>query len=108
MTHCGRCHWCHTELSKVLDGEEWCFKCQRYQRYRSHGWHSSPGPSVCPHPKAWAALAFIREEFLPQECWGEYVYQLTDAVLADPEKRAVDLADGLIEAIARDRASMGY
>jgi len=36
--HCGKCHTCGTELRKVLDGEEWCPKCETYRRYRSHGW----------------------------------------------------------------------
>ncbi len=38
MTHCGNCHTCGTKLSNVLDGEQWCPKCQQYRRYRSHGW----------------------------------------------------------------------
>jgi uncharacterized Zn finger protein (UPF0148 family) len=35
---CGRCHTCGTVLHSVLDGEEWCPRCQTYRRYRSHGW----------------------------------------------------------------------
>jgi len=31
-TECGR------PVRIVLDGEEWCDHCQRYQRPREHGW----------------------------------------------------------------------
>ena len=42
-TYCGRCHTCGTKLDSVLDGEEWCEKCQTYRRYQSHGWTPCPG-----------------------------------------------------------------
>lgn len=38
ITHCGRCHTCGTKLRAVMDGEEWCPKCQTYRRYQTHGW----------------------------------------------------------------------
>lgn len=41
ITYCQHCHTCGAELSKVLDGEEWCPNCQQYRRYKSHGWGSS-------------------------------------------------------------------
>ncbi len=41
--HCGHCHACGTALRSVLDGEEWCPRCGRYRRYRSHGWWAEPG-----------------------------------------------------------------
>lgn len=37
-SHCGRCHTCGTALREVLDGEEWCPRCEIFRRYRSHGW----------------------------------------------------------------------
>jgi hypothetical protein len=52
MTGCGKCHACRTTLRSVLDGEEWCPKCHRYRRYRSHGWSSAvanaEGDAKCP------------------------------------------------------------
>lgn len=41
--HCGRCHTCGTRLIPVLDGEEYCPKCDAYRRYRSHGWAAGVG-----------------------------------------------------------------
>ena len=35
---CGKCHACGSSLRIVLDGEDWCPKCQDYRRYTSHGW----------------------------------------------------------------------
>jgi len=40
-TYCGRCHDCGTRLRRVLDGEEWCDRCETYHRYQSHGWGNS-------------------------------------------------------------------
>lgn len=37
MPNCGLCHKCGTPLKEVLDGEQWCSKCETYQRYHSHG-----------------------------------------------------------------------
>jgi hypothetical protein len=37
-TKCGRCHKCGGEIEVVLDGEEYCPKCERYQRPIAHGW----------------------------------------------------------------------
>jgi hypothetical protein len=35
----------------VLDGEEWCPKCQQYRRYRSHGWIGAGiDRTPCPEP----------------------------------------------------------
>jgi len=33
-----RCTKCGRPVRIVLDGEEWCDHCQRYQRPREHGW----------------------------------------------------------------------
>ena len=38
MAYCGRCHKCGERIHVVLDGEEWCERCQKYQRPRAHGW----------------------------------------------------------------------
>jgi hypothetical protein len=38
---CMKCHTCGGEIRAVLDGEEWCDKCQAYQRPVSHGWSKS-------------------------------------------------------------------
>jgi len=48
MAGCGKCHECGTPLVLVLDGEEWCPKCQAYRRYRSHGWATGYDHSPCP------------------------------------------------------------
>lgn len=40
---CGRCHKCGAKVRIVLDGEEWCSACQRYQRPVSHSWSTSYG-----------------------------------------------------------------
>ena len=50
MAACGRCHTCGTDLRIVLDGEEWCGTCERYERYYSHGWTRSRfnDDSLCP------------------------------------------------------------
>lgn len=51
---CMRCHICGTPVRIVLDGEEWCPRCGRYQRPASHGWGRSEGdlspcwPEPCP------------------------------------------------------------
>jgi hypothetical protein len=48
---CGECHECGTPLVAVLDGEEWCPKCQQYRRYRSHGWIGAGiDRTPCPEP----------------------------------------------------------
>ena len=47
--NCGRCHTCGTVLKIVLDGEEWCPRCQTFRRYRSHGWAAGYGDlDPCP------------------------------------------------------------
>lgn len=38
--NCGKCHDCGEPIRFVLDGEEWCDKCHKYQRPVSHGWAS--------------------------------------------------------------------
>lgn len=43
---CKHCHECGTKLRQVLDGEEWCPKCEQYRRYRSHGWTTGQ-PGAC-------------------------------------------------------------
>lgn len=52
MTHCSHCHQCGAKLRTVVDGEEWCPKCQTYRRYPSHGWvyafPSSEDKTLCP------------------------------------------------------------
>jgi len=45
---CGRCHGCGKDLIAVLDGEEWCRKCQAYRRYRSHGFGGDATTGPCP------------------------------------------------------------
>lgn len=47
MKNCGYCHTCGTKLRKVLDGEEWCPKCETYRRYIDHGWSWGNDPSSC-------------------------------------------------------------
>lgn len=47
MAGCGNCHQCGEGLRTVLDGEEWCEKCQTYRRYHSHGWGGSGENSPC-------------------------------------------------------------
>ena len=109
MRYCGHCHECGTEMTKHLDGEEWCSFCGAYRRYRSHGWSKSPGSrNFCPNPRVWDVLDLIRDEFLPRDAWGSYAYQLTEMIAKNPESHDVDLADDLIESIYIDRASMGY
>jgi hypothetical protein len=44
--HCQKCHVCGTQLRIVLDGEEWCSKCQAYRRYESHGWKGQRRPTA--------------------------------------------------------------
>lgn len=47
----GKCHDCSTRLRSVADGEEWCYTCQTYHRYHSHGWSAAASEahsSVCP------------------------------------------------------------
>ena len=38
--HSMKCHGCGNRVRIVLDGEEWCDKCQTYQRPVTHGWSS--------------------------------------------------------------------
>ena len=33
-----KCHTCGCAVRIVLDGEEWCSRCESYQRPVSHGW----------------------------------------------------------------------
>ena len=33
-----KCHRCGDNVHFVLDGEEWCSRCQHYQRPVPHGW----------------------------------------------------------------------
>jgi hypothetical protein len=35
---CGQCHQCGHQIRRVLDGEEYCVRCEDYQRPWSHGW----------------------------------------------------------------------
>lgn len=46
LRQCGRCHTCGGPIRKVLDGEEWCDRCARYQRPASHGWARDIGLST--------------------------------------------------------------
>lgn len=48
MAGCGHCHECGAKLQIVLDGEEYCPKCQAYRRYTSHGWGGDCEASPCP------------------------------------------------------------
>lgn len=41
-TNCRHCHTCGTSLVTVLDGEEWCPRCEQYRRYQSRGWTRQP------------------------------------------------------------------
>ena len=34
---CNHCHTCGEVLRTVLDGEQWCDRCQKYRRYQAHG-----------------------------------------------------------------------
>jgi hypothetical protein len=43
MRNCGKCHQCGGPIHTVLDGEEWCPKCETYQRPWSHGWARGAG-----------------------------------------------------------------
>ena len=43
LSYCGRCHQCGDQIAFVLDGAEWCARCQRYQTPVSHGWSISYG-----------------------------------------------------------------
>lgn len=57
LRNCGKCHDCGGSLQEVLDGEEWCPRCQAYRRYCSHGWGGSgDGPGICPDRPADATL----------------------------------------------------
>lgn len=46
MANCGKCHICGTDVQIVMDGEEWCPNCQRYQRPASHGWAADYGDNT--------------------------------------------------------------
>lgn len=48
MINCGRCHDCGRPVRIVLDGEEWCDNCQKYQRPISHGWSYYAGGEDTP------------------------------------------------------------
>lgn len=50
--NCGLCHTCGTPIKIVLDGEEWCPKCDAYQRPRVHGWVWGDDWSLCPDKKS--------------------------------------------------------
>ena len=58
---CNCCHTCGASLLTVLDGEEWCLKCEAYRRYASHGWargEDSACPAAgTPHTEAKAVVA---------------------------------------------------
>lgn len=36
--NCGKCHTCGQPVKIVCDGEEWCSRCDSYQRPVTHGW----------------------------------------------------------------------
>jgi hypothetical protein len=38
VNNCGRCHECESRLDEELDGEQFCPRCEKWRRYRSHGW----------------------------------------------------------------------
>lgn len=46
--NCGKCHTCGGRIHTVLDGEERCSRCGRYQRPRAHGWGLAGEPGPCP------------------------------------------------------------
>lgn len=75
MSNCGKCHRCGTPLQRVLDGEEWCPKCQQYRRYRSHGWVY--GESSCCAPEL--------EQKLQADLLDEYTLEEYEDWLVDGE-----------------------
>lgn len=44
---CSHCHTCGAPMASVLDGEEWCTKCNTYRRYVSHGWNAREDWTPC-------------------------------------------------------------
>lgn len=80
MNASARCHYCHTcgtALKRVLDGEDWCPKCQQYRRYRSHGWtHALADHSPCPTPASEPnpdPMETLNEDYLASQADQDYV-----------------------------------
>ena len=49
--NCGHCHECGERLSAWRDGQEWCWHCERFRRYASHGYADGEGPGCPPETK---------------------------------------------------------
>lgn len=47
-THSMKCHVCGNRIRIVLDGEEWCSRCETYQRPVPHGWSCWEAVSAIP------------------------------------------------------------
>lgn len=50
--HSMKCHGCGNRIRIVLDGEEWCSRCESYQRPVPHGWSRWEAVSAIPKANA--------------------------------------------------------
>ena len=50
--HSMKCHGCGGRVRIVLDGEEWCPRCETYQRPVPHGWSRWEAVSAIPKANA--------------------------------------------------------
>lgn len=50
--HSMKCHGCGGRVRIVLDGEEWCPRCETYQRPAPHGWSRWEAVSAIPTANA--------------------------------------------------------
>ena len=50
--HSMKCHSCGGRVRIVLDGEEWCPRCETYQRPVPHGWSRWEAVSAIPKANA--------------------------------------------------------
>ena len=45
---CGHCHTCHVQLEdRISILGDWCAKCRRFRRYKSHGVIHGEGSAYC-------------------------------------------------------------
>lgn len=50
--HSMKCHGCGGRVRIVVDGEEWCPRCETYQRPVPHGWSRWEAVSAIPKANA--------------------------------------------------------
>lgn len=90
---CQQCHACRGPIKHVLNGVEYCPKCQQYQRPLSHG-YTNPSPSEAEQAPCHTASSSPPPTNEPQSCWHD-----ADVIHTYSRQQAIE--DGTLVEIPR-------